>query len=226
MKYHIAVLVSGSGTTVEEFIRSSKTVEVKLIIVSRADAGVFDRIKKLNEELGTNIPCVFINNKTHPAQPGEIVQKGHQTAAEETAILETLLSSKYDLVANMGYMKLIGPNIIKKYGWLPMYTSVYQSKMINTHPGLLPATKGTYGINTQQFALDNGHEYAGQTLHVVGEKYDEGPTIAEHRVKIEPNDTAEGLFTKVQTIEKQYIAKDIDDFIKNRVKYLKDNEGK
>ena len=51
--------------------------------------------------------------------------------------------------------------------------------MINTHPGLLPATKGTYGINTQQFRIDNLTMNTLAKHYVVGEKkYDEGPNYS------------------------------------------------
>jgi phosphoribosylglycinamide formyltransferase-1 len=65
--------------------------------------------------------------------------------------------------------------------------------------------------------------YGGQTLHVVAEEYDAGPVIAEHKVPVEPGDTSETLFARVQAIEKQYLPKDIEDFIKARIAYNESN---
>lgn len=229
MKPRIAVLASGGGTTVEAFIRAGQhgeiTTEVGLVIVSRQDAGVFERIADLNKEFGLSIAPVLINHKTHPAAAGEAVPKGHQTAAEETAILETLQAGNFDLVANMGYMKLIGPRVVTAFGWRPDYTSLYQARMVNTHPGLLPDTKAMYGDQIQQYVLDHKLPYGGQTLHVVSEKYDEGPIIAEHKVKVEPGDTAETLFARVQATEKQYLPGDIEAFIQARLQYNKTKQG-
>jgi phosphoribosylglycinamide formyltransferase-1 len=221
MKPRIAVLASGGGTTVEAFIRAGQRgeidTEVGLVIVSRKDAGVFERIKNLNREFSLNIEAILISHKTHP---GEVAGKGFQTEAEETAILEALKAGQFDLIALMGYMKRIGPKLIETFGWLPSYNSAFQAQMLNTHPGLLPDTKGFYGEQIQQYVLDHHLPYAGQTLHAVSEEYDAGPIIAEHKVPVEPGDTSESLFARVQATEKKYLPKDIDDFIKARQAYI------
>jgi len=229
MKPRIAILASGGGTTAEAFIRAAQAgeidVAVGLVIVSRRDAGIFQRIERLNQEFDLSIEAVLISHKTHPAAIGEDVGRGAQTIGEELAILTKLLSGSYDLVALMGYMKKIGPNLIKAFGWLPEYTSMFQTKMVNTHPGLLPDTKGFYGENIQKYVLDNHLPYAGQTLHAVSEEYDAGPIIAEHKVPVEPNDTPATLFARVQAVEKQCLPKDIEDFIHARLAYMKQQGG-
>lgn len=228
MKPRIAILASGGGTTAEAFIRAAQrgeiNVDVALVIVSRKNAGVFKRIADLNDEYGLNIRTILVNHKTHPAGLGENVLPGHQTGAEEAAILATLLSGSYDLIALMGYMKRVGPNLIQAFGWVPEYSSLFQAKMVNTHPGLLPDTKGFYGEQIQQYVLDHKLPYAGQTFHVVSEDYDDGPIIAEHKVPVEPGDTPETLFERVQAVEKQYLPKDIEDFIKARWAYASTEE--
>lgn len=220
----IAVMASGGGTTVEAFIRASQrgeiSCQVALVIVSREDAGVFDRIASLNNEFGLSIECKLFNAQTHPPAPSEYLARGQQTAAEEAAILETLRAGQFDLVALMGYMKRIGPRLIEAFGWIPSYTSMYQAMMVNTHPGLLPDTKGFYGANIQQYVLDHHLPYGGQTLHLVSEDYDDGPILAEHRVPVEPHDTADSLFARVQAVEKQYLPGDIEAFIVARRAYL------
>lgn len=230
MNPRIAVLASGGGTTVEAFIRAGQTgkinVDVELVIVSRKNAGVFQRIAGLNAEYGLNIRTILINHQTHPAAHTEHVGRGDQTAGEEAAILAALLAGNFDLVALMGYMKRIGPNLIQAFGWLPEYTSLFQARMVNTHPGLLPDTKAFHGQEIQQYVLDHHLPYGGQTLHVVSEKYDDGPIIAEHKVPVEPDDTAESLFARVQATEKQYLPGDIEAFIKARQAYImKEKEG-
>ncbi len=224
MKPRIAILASGGGTTAEAFIRAAEkgeiNVDVGLVIASRRDAGIFKRIEDLNAEFNLNIRTILISHKTHPAADGENVTPGGQTAGEEAAILAALLGGNYDLVALMGYMKRVGPALIEAFGWLPEYTSLFQAKMVNTHPGLLPDTKGFYGQQIQQYVLDHKLPYAGQTLHVVSEDYDDGPIIAEHKVPVESGDTPETLFERVQAVEKQYLPKDIEGFIKARLAYM------
>lgn len=227
MKPRIAVLASGGGTTVEAFIRAGQrgeiNVDVDLVICSREKAGVFQRIGNLNKEFDLHIDCILINHKTHPAANAEHVGRGEQTAGEEAAILAALLGGSFDLVALMGYMKRVGPDLVGAFGWLPEYTSVFQARMVNTHPGLLPDTKAFYGESIQQYVLNRHLPYAGQTLHAVSEKYDDGPIIAEHKVSVEPGDTSTSLFERVQAVEKQFLPGDIESFIKARQAYQLSN---
>jgi phosphoribosylglycinamide formyltransferase-1 len=227
----IAILASGSGSTAEAFIRASATGEiaptVDLIICSKSaeKAGIWQRTVNLNQEFGLNIPVKQISRATHPAKPDETLAPGAQTTAEETAILEQLLTGDFDLIALMGYMKKIGPRLVHEFGWRNSYVSPYEACMVNTHPGLLPSTKGLFGLGIQQFTLDNHRTRAGQTLHIVAEDYDDGPIIAEHRIDVAPNDTSETLFAHVQTIEKQFLPRDIANFIEKRQQYLQNQGG-
>ncbi|MEK7594049.1 MAG: formyltransferase family protein [Patescibacteria group bacterium] len=227
MKPRIAVLASGSGTTAEAYIRAGQagdiTARVELVICNHNDAGIVQRIKDLNAEFGLSIQTLIINNKTHPAAEDEAVLRGRQTVAEEAAMLEALRRGNFDLIALMGYMKHVGPSLVKAFGWQTDYESIYDAMMVNTHPGLLPETQALYGDKIQQYVLDNKLEDGGQTLHLVAEEYDDGPVIAEHKVPVEPDDTAETLFARVQAVEKQFVPVDIENFILERREYL--NQG-
>lgn len=229
MSARIAILASGGGTTAEAFIRARQrgdiSTDVGLIICSRRDAGVFDRIKNLNKEFGLHIPVVLINSQTHPPTPEEHLNRGEQSKAEENAILTSLQDGHYDLIVQMGYMKKSGPRIVHEFGWRPDFHSIYEAKMLNTHPGLLPESKGLYGEFVQQYVLQNHLPHSGQTLHVVAEKYDEGPTIAVHKVPVENGDTPDRLFARIQAIEKQYLPTDLERFIREQQVYNKQHKG-
>lgn len=228
MSSRIAVLASGSGTTVEAFIRAGQrdeiSCEVGLVICSRKEAGVIQRIADLNTEYGLSIKCILINSKTHPVSGIEVEIRGRQTKAEESAILDAFNEGKFDLIVQMGYMKRSGPSIVRAFGWQNSYKSVYQARMLNTHPGLLPETKGLYGILAQEHVIAKQLPFGGQTLHIVAEEYDDGPVIAEHRVAVEPGDTPESLFAKVQVMEKQMLPGDIQVFIDAQKDYHKQQE--
>lgn len=219
----IAVLASGSGTTVEAVVRASHAgkirAQVRLVICNNPGAGVFKRIETLNNELGTNIKTVLINSKTHPATDEQTLA-GSQTTKEQEAILEYLQSGEFDLIVLMGYMKRVGNVLVQAYGWRDDYQSPFQASMLNTHPGLLPQTKSSFGKPAQQLTIDLGLHEAGQTLHVVAAEYDDGPVIAEHRVTVSDGETADTLFEKVQLVEKQYLPTDLETFIINKQMYL------
>lgn len=223
----VAILASGGGTTAEVFIRSAASrnipADVALVISNNKSAGIFEKVKRLNQEFGLNIKCLHISKTKYPAAENEKVSYGRQTKSEERAILHALVDNNIDLVILLGYMKLVGPTIIKKYGWQPKYTSVYQARMLNTHPGLLPHTKGLFGIHIQQYVLINDKP-AGHCIFVVDGEYDDGPVVTEHKVKKYSSDTPEILLERVKASEKQYLTSDIKNFIVNQLNYSGGNE--
>lgn len=221
----IAILASGEGTTAEAFIRANLSgkilTQVGLVISNRKSAGIFDRIARLNSKLGLNIGSLLINSVDYPPQPGEEVRPGDQTIAEQKAIINAINRNKIDLIVSMGYLKRIGPLLIERFGWTQHRNNIYEVSMVNTHPGLLPETRGLYGINVQHHVLNKKLPYSGQTLHAVAENYDEGPIIAEHRVPVRARDMPDTLFNRVQVTEKSNLPIDIENFITARHNYLR-----
>jgi amidophosphoribosyltransferase len=220
----IAILASGEGTTAEAVIRACARNEilgeVPLVISSRDNAGIINRVKNLNKELGLSIKVITVGAKTHPSKPNETIERGAQSEAEELAILEALEKEKIDLVLLLGYMRRVGPRLIHKFGWRSDYFDVFQARMLNTHPGLLPETAGFWGVHTQERVLEKKLPYAGQTLHVASIDYDEGPIVAEHRLAVKPDETAEELFDRVREVERGSLPIDINTFIIERNKFL------
>ncbi len=222
----IAIFASGSGSTAEAFLRSvyaqKYPLQSTLIVTNNPNALVLQRAEQLNAELGLGLVTAVVNSHTQAA--AHPIIRGEQTEEEQRAIVSLLAQHRTDLVLLLGYMKRIGQTILEPYGWLPHYTSVYQARMLNTHPGLLPATVGTHGRGTQEFTLTQGMAEAGQTLHAVAAEYDTGPTVAEHRVPVQPNDTPDSLFARVQAAEKQYLAADVMAFVTAQKEYQNSHE--
>lgn len=204
-KPKIAILASGNGSTAQAFIEAmmagNVNAEVALVISNNRAAGVLDRVDAFNE-LGLNISKRVINGTTHPGEAAP----GSQTQAESRAILDEMLVNGVALTLLLGYMKKVVSPLVD--GPIPI---------LNTHPGLLPATAGLHGIHVQEFAIDNGHQSAGQTLHLVDATYDTGEKIAEHIVPVRPDHTPQSLFDDVQVVEKANIAPDVDTFIRTRL---------
>jgi len=77
------------------------------------------------------------------------------------------------------------------------------NKIINIHPSLLPAFKGTQAIKD---AFDYGVKVTGVTIHFVIPEIDSGPIILQEPVIIEEDDTIETLEEKIHKLEhKMYI---------------------
>lgn len=214
----IAILASGSGSTAEAFIHATQdgrvAAEVGLIVCNNPPekAGIFARVAKLNKLYGLDIEVVEISGRTHP--DGN-VGRG-QTLAESSAICERVSDGGFAHVALMGYMKMVRGELIKKYGWLPTHSSVYQARMTNTHPGPLPETEDTYGIHTSERVLELGLSASRHTVHLVADGIDRGPKIAEHPVEVLPEDTPQDLFNRVQVVEKVALPYVLDKFLKEQ----------
>lgn len=222
VKPAVVILASGSGSTAEVFIRACQagaiSARVAAVISNQKNPGVFEKVKDLNRELSLDIQCVHISKSTCPPKAHENVLYGQQTKAEEKAILDKLGELGADLVLLLGYMKLIGTSIVDKYGWNKNLQSVYQSRMLNAHPGLLPYTKGLFGIHVQQFVLIN-QKPAGHCIFAVDNAYDDGPVISQHSVDVNTDDTPETLFERVKQSEKKCLSEDLQKFIAGQIEY-------
>jgi phosphoribosylglycinamide formyltransferase-1 len=88
--------------------------------------------------------------------------------------------------------------------------------MLNTHPGILPATADTYGIHTQEKVLELGLIKTAHTVHAVAAGIDAGPIFTEHEVPVFPGEAPQKLFDRVQRVEKAFLPIDIDRFLKEQ----------
>ena len=219
-KPRIAILASGGGTTTESFINltleGKVKAEVVLVISNKSNAGVFDKVNRINREKNIDIKTMHIGRSNYPGGKNEIIGMGEQTKAEEEAILKQLNENEIDLVLLLGYMKRVGSSIVQKYGWNSSLKSVFESSMLNTHPGLLPETKGLFGLRVQEKVLSSGYSHAGHCIFAVDDEYDDGPVITEHKVDILPEDTPKSLFERVQRSEKLHLADDVNYFIRKK----------
>ena len=89
-----------------------------------------------------------------------------------------------DLIVLAGFMRILTTEFIE----------VFKNKIINIHPSLLPKFKG---LNTHQRAIDAGEKEHGVTVHLVSNELDSGKILAQKKVPIDSNDTAETLAKKV-----------------------------
>jgi phosphoribosylglycinamide formyltransferase-1 len=76
-------------------------------------------------------------------------------------------------------------------------------KILNIHPGLLPAFggKGMYGKYVHEAVLAYGAKVSGVTVHFVDEEYDQGPVVLQKTVPVLDNDDAGSLAERVLALE-------------------------
>jgi phosphoribosylglycinamide formyltransferase-1 len=115
------------------------------------------------------------------------------TRAEwDTALTDAVAEYDPDLVVLAGFMKLVGPAFLGRFG----------GRTVNTHPSLLPSFPGAHGPRD---ALEHGVKVTGATLFVVDEGLDAGPIIAQVSVPVEPDDTVEALHERIKVVERRML---------------------
>ena len=195
---NIAVFVSGGGTNLQAVIDGIKSGKItngriKLVLSSRDDAYALTRAKE------NNIPVEIVMRKEYPGEK-EFSAK----------ILETIKPYNIDLVITAGFMSVLSEDFVK----------LYENKMINTHPALIPAFcgKGWYGLKVHEKVLERGVKLSGSTVHFLNEITDGGPIILQKSAEVKDGDTPESLQARIMTeCEQVILVEAVDLFCNDRL---------
>ena len=145
-----------------------------LVISNVPDAGGLQKAADLG------IPTAVVDHRTFA---------GDREAfdAELSAVLE---ASAPDVVCLAGFMRILSPG----------FTAVWEGRILNIHPSLLPKYKG---LNTHARAIEAGDVEAGCTVHEVTAELDDGRILGQARVPVLAGDTPEALAARVLPMEHQ-----------------------
>lgn len=177
---NIAVLISGSGRTLKNFIdltaEGSLPVDIKLVISSTAKAGGLAFAEK------AGVASLVLDRKEYDSHD-----------AYGQAIYGACREAAVDLVVMAGFLKLA-----------PVPDD-FAGRVINIHPSLIPSFcgHGMYGHHVHQAVLDYGAKVTGVTVHFVDNEYDAGPVIWQQPVPVFDDDNADTLATRVFEAEKE-----------------------
>jgi phosphoribosylglycinamide formyltransferase-1 len=175
--FNIIILASGSGSNLQAIIDAvdSGKCPVKICAVISDKTGAF-ALKRAQE---AGIPTFALT--PYPKEP---------VAAFNERLANLLRALESDLIVLAGYMRILSPALVR----------MFEGKIINIHPALLPAYKG---LNTHARALADKALVHGVTVHFVSEGVDEGPIIAQTEVPVKPYDTVDSLRKRVLAREHQ-----------------------
>jgi phosphoribosylglycinamide formyltransferase 1 len=176
---NLAVLASGSGTTLQN-------------LIDRIDEGSLDARIKL----------------VIASKPGLVAQQRAAEAELPSAVVDRkgfddvqAFSARVFALCDEAHVDLIG-----LAGWLCLLDVPprFEHKVINIHPALLPAFggRGMYGRRVHQAVLDHGCKVSGCTVHFVDNTYDNGPIILQKTCDVRDDDTTETLAKRVFELEK------------------------
>ena len=92
---------------------------------------------------------------------------------------------------------------------------MYENKIINLHPSLLPkhGGKGMYGDFVHKSVLDHNEKETGVTFHYVNNNYDEGNIIHQEVCDVEKNETVKSLSQKISKLEQRFYPKIIKNVV-------------
>ncbi|MBQ3771577.1 MAG: phosphoribosylglycinamide formyltransferase [Bacteroidaceae bacterium] len=186
-KIRLAVFVSGGGTNLENIINyfsADEQVEVSMVVSNKADAYALQRAKN------HGIPNVVINRK--------------QFAEDEATVMAAVKDCDFIILA--GFLVKVPDYLI----------DAYPKRIINIHPALLPkyGGKGMYGHHIHEAVKAAGEKETGITIHFVNNELDAGEHIAQFKVTLSDEDTADTIAAKIHELEQAHFPKVIESVIK------------
>jgi len=173
-KFRIAIFASGSGTNAEaimKYFKDHPLIKIELVLTNNPNALVLERAKKFA------VPTKVFNREEFSS--GEVVK--------------WLLEYGVTHIVLAGFLWLIPVSLIKSY----------PNEIINIHPALLPkfGGKGMYGMKIHELIRSLNETETGITIHLINEKYDEGPILYQGRCEVARADTPKDIANKVHQME-------------------------
>ena len=191
----LAVLVSGSGTTFQNFLdRIAKGLlhaQVVLVVSNKRDAFALERARK------AGIPTAVVDRK----EAGSVEEFSRR-------IFDACRQAHADLVCMAGFLQLIH------------VPDDFLGRVMNIHPALIPAFcgKGFYGSRVHEAVLESGVKITGCTVHFADNHYDQGPIILQRVVPVLDDDTPDTLASRVFKEECEAYPEAIRLFLEGRLK--------
>lgn len=176
-KLKIGVLGSGKGSNyaaIAQAIDEGRVhAEVQIVLSDFEDAGILELAR------ARGVRAEYVS-------PGRFRTKLEPEA--EARIVELLKEAGVELVVLAGYMRMVKESLLE----------AFPNRIVNIHPSLLPSFPG---LHAWKQAFEAGVKETGCTVHFVDAGMDTGPIIAQSKVPILPDDTAETVHARIQVAE-------------------------
>jgi len=183
-KLNIAIFVSGSGTNCENLIKyfaDSERVCCALVVSNKPDALALERARRLGVETAV-APKPQLNDPEF--------------------MLPLLRDHRIGFIVLAGFLPLV-PNFL---------IDAFPRRIINLHPALLPkyGGKGMWGHHVHEAVKAAGETETGMTVHWVTPVCDSGEIIAQVKVAISPDDSADDIARKEHELEMTHFPKIVE----------------
>jgi formyltetrahydrofolate-dependent phosphoribosylglycinamide formyltransferase len=191
----LAVLLSGSGTTLQNLIDRSAAgrlpAQIVLVVSNKAEAFGLERARQ------AGLTTAVVSRK----DCGSV-------EAFSRRIFDLCRQAEVDLVCLAGFMTFLH---------IP---DDFRNRVMNIHPALIPAFcgKGYYGQKVHEAVLDYGAKVSGCTVHFADNEYDHGPIILQRVVPVHDDDTPETLAARIHEQENEAYPEAIRLFAEGRLR--------
>lgn len=123
----------------------------------------------------------------------------------DAELADAVAASAPDWVICAGYMRILGDTFVERFS----------GRLINIHPSLLPKYKG---LHTHRRAIEAGDNEHGASVHWVTPELDGGAVIAQTRIAIHADDTAETLAQRLLPAEHALLVQIMADAVAGHLK--------
>ena len=183
----VVVLVSGVGTLLQALLDAAGPDYPAQVVAVGADRTGTGGLRRAQQR---GLPTFVV----------ELAQRLDRVSWD-AALTESVAAQKPDLVVTAGFMKLLGPQFLDRFG----------PCIVNSHPALLPAFPGPRAVAD---ALAHGVRVTGTTMHLVDAGVDTGPILAQRAVEVLPDDTAQRLHERIKVVERRLLVEVVADLVR------------
>ena len=120
----------------------------------------------------------------------------------DNALADAVGEHAPDLVVLAGFMKLVGPAFLQRFG----------DRTVNTHPALSPSFPGMHGPRD---ALAYGVKVTGCTLFIVDDGVDTGPIVAQRVVEVLDDDDETTLHERIKGAEREMLVEAVGRMVRS-----------
>ncbi|MBW8486935.1 phosphoribosylglycinamide formyltransferase [Actinomadura parmotrematis] len=175
----LVVLVSGAGTNLQALLDAcaDPAYGAQVVAVGADRSGIAGTARA--QEAG--LPAFTVR-----------IPDFADRAEWDAALTEAVAAHAPDLVVSAGFMKILGPRFLERFG----------GRIVNTHPALLPSFPGAHAVRD---ALAYGVKVTGCTVHFVDEGVDTGPVIAQETVPVRWHDDEDSLHERIKQVERRLL---------------------
>ena len=167
----MGVLISGRGSNLGALIAAGSSAYKIVLVISNIEGA-----EGLSRAADAGIATLVI---PHQGKTREEFDSQLDTALRQAGV---------EIVALAGFMRILSDG----------FARAWEGKLINIHPSLLPAYKGT---KVHERVIAAGERQSGASVHFVVPELDAGPVIAQAAVPVHPSDTPEILAGRILEVE-------------------------